>query len=495
MALSGCFNDSSSSSSLDNDLAGAIESQGLTGDASANRTLPAVTDPKFRLGMDLFFTKALGGDQDSACVTCHHPALGGGDKLSLPIGVHSDNPDLLGPGRSLGGGFNPNVPRNAPTTFNIALWDEVLFHDGRVEALDKQPGQSGAVGGIRTPDTGFGLADPAAGANLMTAQARFPVTSAEEMRGFVFEAGNDNAAVRSHLAERLSGVVAELADPDTDNSGVNDWQERFETVYGAGTPLITFDRVTDAIASYEASQVFVENPWKAYVQGDEDALTETQKEGALLFFSAVEDGGAGCASCHSGDFFSDEKFHNTAMVQIGPGKGDGDGTDDFGRFRETGETSDRYAFRTPTLLNVEHTGPYGHAGAYDSLEGVIRHHLNAANAIDDYFASSGTWCQKLQQFSGVEDCDVLYPSAESNTRSALAELESARAAGTAKLENVTLSDSQVADLVAFMGALTDPCLENASCIGKWIPDTSTDGPAGGQVNAVDRNLQPLKVNN
>ena len=47
-------------------------------------------------------------------------------------------------------------------------------------------------------------------------------------------------------------------------------------------------------------------------------------------------GGADCASCHSGDFFTDEAFHNIGMPQMGRGKGDGAGKEeDFGRFRET----------------------------------------------------------------------------------------------------------------------------------------------------------------
>ena len=96
---------------------------GLTGDPTTNRTLPDISDPKAQLGKKLFFTKGLGGDQDSACASCHHPVLGGGDALSLSIGVGAENPDLLGPGRihdALADGYDggPTVPRNTPTTFN-----------------------------------------------------------------------------------------------------------------------------------------------------------------------------------------------------------------------------------------------------------------------------------------------------------------------------------------------------------------------------------------
>jgi cytochrome c peroxidase len=75
-----------------------------------------------------------------------------------------------------------------------------------------------------------------------------------------------------------------------------------------------------------------------------------------MFFSSIEDGGANCLSCHSGDFFTDEQYHVLASPQIGRGKGNDNGTltnDDFGRARETKDDADRYKFRTPTLLNVE----------------------------------------------------------------------------------------------------------------------------------------------
>ena len=81
----------------DESLLSKVSDAGLTGDPTTGRTLPAITDAKAQLGKKLFFTKGLGGDNDSACVTCHHPSLGGGDDLSLSIGVGAETPDLLGP--------------------------------------------------------------------------------------------------------------------------------------------------------------------------------------------------------------------------------------------------------------------------------------------------------------------------------------------------------------------------------------------------------------
>jgi len=112
-----------------------IEANGLTGDPAEGLDLPSIDDPLAALGRKLFFSKSLGGDRDSACVSCHHPVLGGGDGLALSIGVGADDPDLLGPGRTHPDG-ELTVPRNAPTTFNVALWQKGLFWDSRVEQLD-----------------------------------------------------------------------------------------------------------------------------------------------------------------------------------------------------------------------------------------------------------------------------------------------------------------------------------------------------------------------
>ena len=168
---------------LDAELQLIIAEEGLTGDPAAGRDLPTIEEPIAQLGKKLFFTQALGGDMDSACASCHLPTLGGGDDLPLSIGVGAPEPELLGPGRS-----HPEmeftVPRNAPTTFNIALWDKVIFHDGRIESLGGTPGANGADGmGIRTPEVALGKADPLAGSNLTMAQSRLPTTSPDEMRG------------------------------------------------------------------------------------------------------------------------------------------------------------------------------------------------------------------------------------------------------------------------------------------------------------------------
>ncbi|MEM7131968.1 MAG: cytochrome c peroxidase [Chloroflexota bacterium] len=452
---------------LDADLRVLIAAHALTGDPSQGRNLPSIHSPIAQLGKKLFFTKAMGGDMDVACVSCHHPQLGGGDGLSLSIGVGAHNPDLLGPGRTRPEG-TPNVPRNAPTTFNIALWDEVLFWDGRVESLGKMPGMGGADGmGIRTPDVAFGVADPLAGDNLAMAQSRFPVTSVDEMRGEAFAADGNNEDVRNQLAKRLSGYrLAGYGDglsPHQLTTSAH-WLAEFERVFTAldsEGPLITEQRIAFALAEYERSQIFVESPWKAYVQGNDSALSESAKRGAWLFYNDAEAGGANCASCHTGDFFTDEQFHTIALPQIGPGKELNTAFADFGRYRETGNPDDLYTFRTPTLLNVEVTGPYGHDGAYTTLEGIVRHHLNPIEGCTTY---------DMAQLDPM----IQTEQARANTEAVMSKLLENREQGLTAVEDIPLTNSQIDDLVSFLHALTDPCVKDAACLAPWLPYPGQD---------------------
>jgi cytochrome c peroxidase len=229
------------------------------------------------------------------------------------------------------------------------------------------------------------------------------------------------------------------------------------------------------LGEYENSQAFTNSPWKEYVEGNKVAISESAKKGALLFFNPISEGGADCVHCHSGDLFSDELFHNVAMPQIGRGKGDGDeGIEDFGRFDVTGEEQDRYKFRTPSLLNVEVTGPWGHDGAYTSLELMVKHMSNPKEAIQTYDI------KQLTQ-TGIQNLDKMAV----NTNKAINQLEKDRVAGLDVLEDSNLSDSEVEDVVNFLRTLTDSCVLDETCLKQWVPKIDLD-PNGDQLDAVDK---------
>lgn len=433
-----------------------IAQHGLTGNPADGLEVPSIEEPVAELGRKLFFSKSLGGDFDSACVSCHHPALGGGDDLAMSIGVHADDPDLLGPGRTHPDG-DLTVPRNAPTTFNLAIWKRGLFWDSRVESLDED-----GLAPIRTPDSPFGVPDEQAGADMAEAQSRFPVTSNDEMRGFEFVAGGSNDELRAALEDRLTADGR--------------WDAEFEGVFGS--PEITYGRIAEAIGAYERSQLFVDTPWRAYVEGDRRAIGPLAKRGAILFYRDVEAGGAGCVSCHSGDFFTDESFTSICAPQIGRGKGDGaTGTNDFGRERETGDPADRFAFRTPSLLNVAVTGPYLHSGAYDNLADVIRHHFDPQAAAERY--DPGSVPQAASE--GFDE----------NTSEMIEHLQTSDAVIDSFYEPFEYNEGDVKALVAFLEALTDPCVLDRECLSPWIADPAVDDVDGNLQAARDADGNPL----
>ena len=440
------FNQSRTKSSLDLQLSELIKRHKLTGTPVVNQTIPDIRSPKAQLGMKLFFSKSLGGDKNTACASCHHPMLGGGDNLSLSIGVAAEKPNALGADRQTSDFKHTQVPRNAPTTFNIAFWNRILFHDGRIERLKNNE--------ISTPDMTYPKADLLAGDSLVQAQARFPITSTEEMRGEYLNTSL-NQTLRRALAKRLQ------------ENWLSEFQKGFNQEEASVEELITEQNYSEAIAAYEHSQVLINNPWKTYVEGDNNAISNEAKKGAKLFFTTQDKGGAGCASCHSGDFFTDEKAHNTGMPQIGLGKNNGKtGSNDYGCELTTKLAKDKFRFRTPSLLNVEVTGPWGHAGAYTSLESVTEHMLSP-------YKSAGNYDIKQIKQKNINVKDV-----KANTLEALN-----YGIHLQPKPNVTKDDIRY--LVSFLKSLTDPCVNDRACMSKWIPEAGMNDPDGLMLHAVD----------
>lgn len=372
-----------------------------------------------KLGRDLFYDPILSGNREVACVTCHHPALGTSDGLSLGIG---DGGTGMGPARQADAKNHPEqrIPRNAQGLFNLGYSEfSVMFHDGRVERL--------ADGMIRTP---LGNRKAEGLLPVLTAQAGFPVLSADEMAGHYTE--NEIAkAVRQGLLTGPQGARGLLA---RRVASIPDYRRRFSAL---GDDLATFQPVARALAAFMAHEWRAdESAYDRYICEGE-ALSKSAEAGRELFY-----GKAGCAACHGGRFQTDHGFHAIAMPQIGPGKAERFETHskDTGRMRVTGLAQDAYRFRTPSLRNVVLTAPYGHAGAYTDLEAVIRHHLDPQRAVQEYSLTSAT----LPELEDVQDDRVLNDA-----------VEQASIVSANTLRPVELSDAEVADLIAFMHALTD----------------------------------------
>jgi cytochrome c peroxidase len=178
--------------------------------------------------------------------------------------------------------------------------------------------------------------------------------------------------------------------------------------YGA-TP----DTIVQAISAYERTLFCGDTAFDRYSEGDSQALNADQKAGMELFI-----GKAACHGCHTPPFFSDAylveegSYHN-----VGEGiAGKDPGAVDVGRQKLTNSPSDWAAFKTPSLRNITRSAPYGHDGARGKLEDQVR-----------YMAKGGYKNPNLDP----------------------------------KMIDKQLSDGEISQLIAFLGAL--------ECPGKLAP--------------------------
>lgn len=387
---------------------------------------------KVSLGAQLFFDKVLSGNQNISCGTCHHAFTGTGDGLALSIGEGGRG---LGVTRDTGYGHDAvheRVPRNAPHIFNLGAREfDTMFHDGRVQPDPSMPNGIASPAGLDLPP---GLDNP------LAVQAMFPVTSATEMAGQPGENPIADAAAGGDLAGP-GGVWAQLAER---LRGIQGYADQFIAVFPdvQSAADIRFTHAANAIAAFEAFNWRADNsPFDRYLRGERGAMSRSALAGMRLFYSPRK---ANCASCHSGTFQTDQSFRAIAMPQIGGGKGDGAfGYEDFGRERVTGKVSDRYKFRVPSLRNVRQTAPYGHAGAYDTLEAVLMHHLDPVASLYNYDPEQ----LRMPGRSDLDDRDLLAMS-DPAVVSAIARAN--------ELPAMKLKKKEIRQLIDFLDALTDP---------------------------------------
>jgi cytochrome c peroxidase len=382
---------------------------------------------KIELGKMLFHDKILSGNKNTSCATCHHALADTGDGLSLPVGEGGVG---LGVTRYTGTGadaVHERVPRNAPPVFMLGSTEvRRMFHDGRVEVDPTFPSGFKSPAGPFLPDTLE---------NIVAVQAMFPVTSGAEMAG---QAGENEIADAATVVDIWEALAARLR-------AIPEYVTLFNDVFGISAGNITYAHAANAIAAFEIDAWRADNsPWDAYMAGNYQAFSKDEQQGEKLFF-----GKAGCSECHSGDIFSDMEFHAIAMPQIGPGKGHGlSGREDFGRGGETGLAEDMYAFRTPPLRNVALTAPYGHAGAYDTLEEVVRHHMDPVAELWAYHDNDD--CRSKPVMPSRADLDTIDCFVMDDEV-----LVGAIADAAIDYEPVSLSDKEVDQLVAFLHTLTD----------------------------------------
>ncbi len=199
--------------------------------------------------------------------------------------------------------INGKKPRRKTMSLLNNAWDEFYLWDGRASSLEQQ--------------------------------AVAPFTSLFEMN--------------RPLHDMIAFLAADAA-----------YQRLFDAAFPAQHDAVNQDNFARAIATFERSIVSGITSFDEWVMGDDNAISESAKQGFALF-----NGKANCAACHSGWRFTDGAFHDIGINDK-----------DIGRGAIVPEPDMLHAFKTPSLREIMKRAPYMHHGEFADLEAVLDHYDN-----------------------------------------------------------------------------------------------------------------------
>jgi len=178
-----------------------------------------------------------------------------------------------------------------------------------------------------------------------------------------------------------------------------------------GDETVNLDRILKALSTFERSIVSPKSRFDHFVLGKKELLKDEEVLGLHLFRTK-----AGCVNCHNSPLFSDNKFHNDGQTLFASE------SEDLGLYHVTKNREDVGKFKTPSLREVAHTGPWFHHGNFPTLKDVV------------FFYNLGNPAPIQKKYKGERDS--LLPKT------------------SPLLKKLQLSDQEVDALVAFMQAIS-----------------------------------------
>jgi cytochrome c peroxidase len=153
-----------------------------------------------------------------------------------------------------------------------------------------------------------------------------------------------------------------------------DYRRMFTAAFPTDPQPIGWTNLVRAIAAFQRTLVSINSRFDRAERG-ETTLSDAERRGRELFFSDR----TRCSGCHGGNTFAEPTradgravetaFHNIGLYNVG--QTGAYPTAAKGLIERTGVATDMGRFRTPSLRNVEVTGPYMHDGSVATLAEVI----------------------------------------------------------------------------------------------------------------------------
>jgi cytochrome c peroxidase len=297
----------------------------------------------------------------------------------------------------------PPDPNNPLTTAKIALGRK-LFYDRRLSFNN-----TFSCAMCHIPEQGFSNNEmrTAIGVEGRTVRRNSPTLYNVAYAQLLFHDGRENQLeqqvwgpllAQNEMANPSIGMVLDKIKHSADYRG---W---FEKAFHKGP---TMETLGQALASYERTLNAAASPFDRWYYGQQaQALSAAAKRGFHLFT-----GKAGCSTCHllteKAALFTDQQRHNTGIgfaetmqkkpeqqkVQLAPGVFvdvavenlhglSKDIPSDLGYYEISQNPADSWFYKTPSLRNVALTAPYMHNGSLATLEDVVRFY-NQGGVVND----------------------------------------------------------------------------------------------------------------
>lgn len=354
-----CQKDKSLTSQLDTQLENALTQWGGT-DYTSDFQLPMETeldqipaDPrnpltpdKVALGKLLYHETGLGiapnkaiGEGTYSCASCHLAAAGFQAGRVQGIGEGGIGLGIKGEGRVKSPAYEGKdidvQPIRSPAALNVAYQRNMLWN-----------GQFGATA-----------------ANIGT-EAQWTAGTPKENNHLGYE-GIETQAIAGLTVHRMlvnPDIVTQLGYKSMFDQAFPDWQ---------GPERYSMETAGLAIAAYERTLLANQAPFQRWLRGELSAMSEMEKEGAVLFF-----GKANCATCHKGPALNSEAFYAYGMGDLDQNAEDIFSTlpsalEHLGRGGFTGRSSDHYKFKVPQLYNLADSPFFGHGSTFRSIREVV----------------------------------------------------------------------------------------------------------------------------
>jgi len=195
-----------------------------------------------------------------------------------------------------------------------------------------------------------------------------------DMRALTLEDQVRDVVANPHEMDGSMDAIIKYVSADTS------YHTFFANAFPRKNKEITVDDVANALASYVRSLVKLDSRFDEYMRGNENALSVQELKGFNLFM-----GKAKCATCHFVPLFNGitpPKYVMSETEVLGVPRSQKDSTidPDTGYYGVIGIDSYKYAFKIPTIRNIDKTAPYMHNGVYQTLEQVMDFYNNGGGA-------------------------------------------------------------------------------------------------------------------